>query len=256
MNSNTPVVQLDQISLRHGALEALRQVSLRIDAGERVALLGPSGAGKTSLLSIINTSVAPSSGTLHIFGQQPVDLTPHDRRTLRCRIATVHQGLHLPGSLRVIHNVNAGRLGEWSTRRALWSLARPRETEHARAALDELGIVEMLWRRTDTLSGGERQRVALARMMVQGADLVLADEPIANLDPARSRDVVAALVAAAQPADGSQRALVVSLHAIDLATEFFDRVIGLKGGRIAFDLPAKGVTDEIADDLYDFERER
>jgi phosphonate transport system ATP-binding protein len=254
--SITPVVELDQISLRHGAMDALCDVSLRIDAGERVALVGSSGAGKTSLLSIINTSVVSSAGTIHLFGQQPLDLTPHDRRALRRRIATVHQGLHLPGSLRVIHNVNAGRLGEWSTPRALWSLVRPRGTESARAALDQLGIADMLWRRTDTLSGGERQRVALARMMVQSADLVLADEPIASLDPARARDVVAALVAAAQPSDGSLRAVVVSLHAIDLATEFFDRVIGLRSGRVVFDLPATDVTDEIADDLYDLDRQR
>jgi phosphonate transport system ATP-binding protein len=246
------VVALDEVTVVRGTTRTLDSVSLRIDVGERVAVVGPSGAGKTTLLSLLNTSLSTSSGSVRLFGSDPVALSRAELRALRRRIATVYQGLHLPGALKVIHNVNAGRLGTWSTPGALRSLVRPTGIDAARQALDSLGIAHLLTRRTDSLSGGERQRVALARMIVQDADLVLADEPVASLDPARARDVIEALVAAAvSPA--APRALVVSLHAMELARQYFDRVIAMRSGRIYFDLPARDVTDATADELYRYD---
>jgi phosphonate transport system ATP-binding protein len=250
--SFSPCIQLDRVTLlrERGTRPALDGVSLSIDRGERVGLVGPSGAGKSTLLSLLNTSVAPTGGTVRLLGHNPAELHGRDRRALRAQIGTVHQDLHLAGPLRVIHNVNAGRLGEWSSLRSIASLVRPREIDRATAALESLGIADKLWRRTDELSGGERQRVGLARLIVQGAELVLADEPTASLDPARSREVLRLLT---DTSDNHGCTLLVSLHAFDLAVEHFDRLIGLRSGRVLFDLPAAAVTDDHARALYDLE---
>ncbi|CAN5735320.1 phosphonate ABC transporter ATP-binding protein [soil metagenome] len=240
-------VELSGVSVYHGAVAALDGVDLVVGAGERVALVGPSGAGKTTLLSLVGAATSPTSGRVTVFGSSPSELGRVERRALRRRIGMMYQQLPLPGSLRVVHNVNAGRIGQWSTWRAITSLVRPREVADVQRALDVLGIGDKLWRRTDELSGGERQRVALARLVVQGAELVLADEPTANLDPARARDVLGSMAAVA--ADGD-RTLLVSLHAFDLAVEFFDRVVGLRDGQVMFDLPAGEVTHAHADGLY------
>jgi phosphonate transport system ATP-binding protein len=220
-------------------------------------------------MSVANTSLRPSAGRVSMFGRSLAALSASERRELRRRLGVVDQRPALPGALRVVHNVNAGRLGQWSTRRALWSLLRPREVDGTRQALDLLGIGDKLWHRTDELSGGERQRVALARLLLQGAELVLADEPVANLDPARAGEVLALLCArpghdgggegdggdghGVRPAFGT---VVVSLHDVDLALGHFDRVLGLRHGRLLFDLPASEVTASMADRLYDLATDR
>ena len=168
-------------------------------------------------------------------------------RRLRARIGTIHQQLHLVDRLRVVHNVNAGRLGRWSRRRAWWSLLRPQGVEEVAQALERVGIGDKLEERTDRLSGGEQQRVALARVLVQDPAVVLADEPVSSLDPARGREVLELLcTVAATP----QRALLVSLHAPELATGFCDRVVGLRAGRVVFDVPAGQVTAAMTAELY------
>ena len=257
-------LSLRGVSLRYGTAPALDDVSLVVGRGERVALLGPSGAGKSSLMSVANTSLRPSAGTVSVFGRPLAALSAPERRELRRRLGVVDQRPALPGALRVVHNVNAGRLGQWSTRRALWSLLRPREVDEARRALDLLGIGDKLWRRTDELSGGERQRVALARLLLQGAELVLADEPVANLDPARADEVLALLCARPEhdgDGDGGDvrpvfGTVVVSIHDVGLALGYFDRVLGLRHGRLLFDLPASEVTASMADRLYDLATDR
>ncbi|MEO6317541.1 MAG: ATP-binding cassette domain-containing protein [Acidimicrobiales bacterium] len=247
-----PCLALDGVSLRFGSSTALDGVSLEVAQSERVALLGPSGAGKSSLLSLVNTSRPPSAGSVRLFGALLDDLTPKELRLVRRRLAVVHQLPVLPGSLRVVHNVNAGRLAHWSTWRSITSLARPRGVQDARNALDQLGVGDKLWSRTDELSGGERQRVALARLALQPADLIVADEPVASLDPARANRVLATLgstTSATSP--GQSPAVLVSLHDVDLARRHFDRVIGLRHGRIHFDARAEDISAAMVEDLYD-----
>jgi phosphonate transport system ATP-binding protein len=243
----TLVVSLRQVGVRYGARHALVDVNLDVAGGERVALVGQSGAGKTTLLRVCADVVAPSDGVATILGQRLHGLTERDARAVRRRVATIHQQLNLVGPLRTIHNVNAGRLGSWSTARALWSLLRPVEVGTARAALARLGIEDKLYERTDRLSGGEQQRVALARVLVQRPDLILADEPVSSLDPSRSDEVVSLLT---DIVAGNQRALIVSLHDFDLARRRCDRLVGLRQGRVVFDLPASQVTDQHGIDLY------
>jgi phosphonate transport system ATP-binding protein len=241
------VVSLQAVSLSFGANPALVGVDLQVGVGEHVALVGPSGAGKTSVLRLCNGTLSPSEGEVEVLGQRLANCTESQLRSVRRRVGTVYQQLNLVGPLRVVHNVNAGRLGTWSLPRALWSLVRPGEIDAARAALERVGIGGQLFTRTDRLSGGEQQRVALARVLIQAPDLIVADEPISSLDPARSSAVMELLTGVVA---GHRRTLIVSLHDFPVARQFCDRVVGIRAGRVVFDLPAREVTDRIGAELY------
>ncbi|MDQ6746574.1 MAG: phosphonate ABC transporter ATP-binding protein [Candidatus Dormibacteraeota bacterium] len=233
--------------VRYGTQHALRDVDLEVRAGERVALVGPSGAGKSTLLSLLNASARPSSGTVRLLGHELATIRPRQLRALQARIGTIHQQFALVGPLRVIHNVNAGRLAHWSFARAAWSLLRPQETSAARAALQRVGVADKLFERTDQLSGGQQQRVAIARVLVQDPTAILADEPISSLDPARGGEVMALL---RDLAVERQKTLVVSVHNFEYALSHCDRIIGLREGRVMFDLPADRVSPDDARALY------
>ncbi|MGI9601698.1 MAG: phosphonate ABC transporter ATP-binding protein [Acidimicrobiales bacterium] len=227
---------------------AVHNIDLTVSPGERVALVGPSGAGKSTILRVGNGLVHPTSGAAQVFGVDTSELDHRAHRPTRRRIGAVHQDFALVGSLRVAHNVAAGRLGRWSTVRALRTLVRPSDRDEIEAVLDDVGITEKLWDRTDTLSGGQQQRVAIARMLFQEPDLLLADEPVSSLDPGRSKAVLDVIVQACE-AD-PQRALLASIHDAPLALSHFSRLVGLHQGSIVFDRPAAGVTPDMLDQLY------
>jgi len=191
--TNPACVELTAVGVERGDAVVIDNVDLLIRAGECVGLVGPSGAGKSTLLATMNTSLAPAHGVLRLFGVDPWQAPTTERRWLRTRIGTVLQDLHLPGPLRVVHNVNAGHLGEWSTLKALRSLVRPVGLDQAHAALAGLGVEHLLWRRTDELSGGERQRVLIARALAQESPLVLLDEPTSALDLGHQQEVLTLL---------------------------------------------------------------
>ncbi len=238
---------LRSVRVDYGTHVALDGFDLEVRAGERVALVGPSGAGKTTILRLCTGSVRPTAGTVEVLGQNLDAAAPDQLRDLRRRVGTVYQQLNLVGPLRVVHNVNAGRLGSWGRGRALRSLLRPVQVDVVRDALEQVGIADKLSERTDRLSGGEQQRVALARVLVQDPALILADEPVSSLDPARAEEVMDLLGEVVVDRD---RTLLVSLHDFGLARRRCDRVVGVKGGRVAFDLPAADVTDELGVELY------
>lgn len=246
--SDPLAVDLRSVTVERDGVTALRAIDLAIRRGERVAVVGPSGAGKTTLFAVCNGTLKPTSGMATVLG---VDLhrRPQDRqREVRSRIGTVHQQLALVGPMRVIHNVNAGRLGRWTRRRALWSLVRPRGRRQVESALAEVGLDPSISRvRTDTLSVGQQQRVAIARVLVQEPELILADEPVSSLDPARAADVLALL---SRLAGERERTLVVSLHAYDLALAHFDRIVGLRDGVIRFDCAPSDISAAETADLY------
>lgn len=248
-----PALRLRGVTVAYGQRRALDGVDLQVRPGERVALVGPSGAGKSTLLALLTGAVAPTSGRLEVLGVDPARTPPAALRALRRRIGSVHQRLHLVGPLRVVHNVNAGRLGTWSAARALWSLVRPARVEEARRALARVGIAEHLHQRTDRLSGGEQQRVALARVLVQDPELVLADEPVSSLDPARAEEVMGLLTTLLDSGTGRARTLVVSLHDITLAVRHCDRVIGLRQGRVVLDVPSAALDAQSRQRLYALE---
>ncbi len=246
--SRGSAVWLEGVGVRYGDAWALRDVDLEVGVGQRVALVGPSGAGKSTLLSLLNGTVLPTLGTVRVLGQDPTALAGRQQRRFQRRIGSIHQQLQLVGPLRVVHNVNAGRLGEWSLARAALSLVAPRDVGAARAALDRVGIPDKLYQRLDRLSGGEQQRVALARVLVQSPEIILGDEPIASLDPARGREMLDLLRGLAVE---SGTTLVVSLHAFELALSHFERVVGLRHGRVLFDCRPADVTPAAARGLYE-----
>jgi len=232
----TAAFALRGVGVRHGEARTLQDVDLEVHRGEQVALIGPSGAGKTTLLALLNGLLTPSHGSAETLGYELARAPERRRRAVRARVGTVHQGLHLVDRLAVVHNVSAGRLGAWRLWRAALSLALPQEAEASRAALEHVHLADRLWERTDRLSGGERQRVAVARVLAQRPEVVLADEPTASLDRPRGREVLALL----RTAGGPDTTLVASLHDVELALEFFPRIVALLDGRVVFDgLPAQ-----------------
>ena len=246
----TPIFELENVGRRFGGLQALAEVNLRIYPGERVALVGPSGAGKSTLINLLNGSLLPSQGTLRVLSRDLARLSPRELRRVQRQVGTIYQQFHLVDNLRVIHNVNAGHLGNWSLPRAAFSLIWPLEVESAAQALTQVGIPEKLYERTDRLSGGQQQRVALARVLVQNPAAILADEPISNVDPERSRGIMDLL---RQLSIETGKTLVVSLHTIEFAYSHFQRVVGLRQGRVLFDAPPADVTPEMVERLYKLE---
>mgnify|MGYP002785314715 CR=1 FL=1 len=241
------VFELNQVSQAFGQFQALSGLTMTIRAGERVALVGPSGAGKSTLIQLLNGTFMPTDGEVWVFGQNLSRLSSRQLQRVQRQIGTIYQQFHLVDNLRVVHNVNAGHLGRWTLAKALLSLVFPQDVEIASRALAQVGIPEKLYERTDHLSGGQQQRVALARVLVQDPLAILADEPIASLDPERGREIVELLCRLCSERD---RTLVVSLHTPELAKQYCDRIIGLRHGQITFDLPASQVSAEQLDELY------
>ncbi len=243
--SHAPVIRLRGVACRFGQHQALSGVDLTVVAGERVAVLGASGAGKSTLLSLLNGSVPATEGSVEVFGEPLAGLSSGRLRALQRRIGTVSQRLDLIEQVRVLHNVNAGRLGSWSLPRAIGSLVWPRPDALITSALRRVGMEWALHERTERLSGGERQRVAVARLLVQSPDLILADEPVSSLDPTRAAETLELLRAPAE-----QATLLVSLHQPELAREHCTRAIGLRDGSLVFDVPVDELTDVLLSDLY------
>jgi len=239
--------QLRSVSCQFGSVLALKDCNLTIYPGERVALIGPSGAGKSTLLNLLNGSLATSTGEVWLLGQSAQRINPSALRRLQRCIGTVYQQHHLVGNLSVLHNVNAGHLGRWSLAKSLWSLIWPQEIKTAAQALNQVGIVEKLYARTDRLSGGQQQRVALARVLLQDPLAILADEPISSVDPERSREIMELLVSLNQ---SMGKTLVISLHDVEFAVRYCDRIVGLRQGQILFDAPTSAVTSDMMAELY------
>jgi phosphonate transport system ATP-binding protein len=241
------VYELDGIrKVFAGGAAALEDVSLTIGGGEHVAFIGPSGAGKTTLFRILNLTLRPTAGHLRFDGSDAAALSDVGLRQARTRIGTIYQQQNLVGRLRVVHNVLAGNLGRWSAVQALASLLLPRVAP-AERALAQVGIPEKLWARTDELSGGQQQRVAIARVLVQDPDVILADEPVSSVDPSLAASIVGLLLDLSATAE---KTLCMNLHSVELALAYFPRIVGIREGRVQFDLAPDKVTDELLAELY------
>lgn len=240
--------RLDAVGVVHpNGQRALAALSLAAAAGGRVAVIGPSGAGKTTLLRVLGAALRPAEGGLQVLGDDPWQLSAGALKALRGRIGTVHQAPPIAPRLRVVTAVLSGRLGRWSTARALRSLVHPSDIEGAHEVLARLGLEDRLFERCDRLSGGQLQRVGVARALYQRPDLLLADEPVSALDPTLADATLGALVAQAEATGAT---LVASLHAVDLALRWFPRIVGLRDGALAFDRPAAEVTPALLEALY------
>lgn len=246
-NKESPIFALKNVNKQFNKLPAIRGINLQVFLGEKVALVGSSGAGKSTLINLLNGTVRPSDGEVWVLGRNLASLKPRSRRQLQRQIGTIYQQFHLINNLQVIHNVNAGHLGRWSFWRAAFSLMFPLEVEKAASALAQVGIEEKLYERCDRLSGGQQQRVAIARVLVQDPVAILADEPIASLDPELRREIMQLL---GQMCEELGKTLVVSLHDLEMARRYCQRIIGLREGRVLFDCPAEAVSLEMVDELY------
>jgi phosphonate transport system ATP-binding protein len=240
-----------QLGLEHGnGFRALHGLNLSLVAGERVAIIGPSGAGKTSLIRLLGGALRPTNGRLELLGKNPWQQSAAELRQLRTRIGTIHQAPPIPPRLRVITAILAGRLGRWPTWKAILSLLYPVDIVGAQQTLARLDLADRLFDRCDRLSGGQLQRVGIARVLYQQPDLILADEPVSALDPTLADAAIAQIVAEAEQRGAT---VLASLHAVDLALKWFPRVIGLRSGQVAFDLPAAEISTEMLRDLYSSE---
>lgn len=239
---------------RQNAVLALAGLTFDVQKGERVALLGPSGAGKTTLFRLLNATLRPTSGNLRFDGRDLTAMSGSDLRATRRRIGTIYQQPHLVPALSAVDNALCGRLGSWSLMHTLRNIIRPSQGDNkqALAALESVGLTDKQNARADELSGGQQQRLTIARVLMQDPDVILADEPFASLDPALTETVGLLLM---NLVTNGKRTLVATMHDVELALHLFPRIIGIREGRIVFDKPAAKVDRESINALYAGEQE-
>ncbi len=241
------MLELDRLSRRFGDRVAVDALSLRIPDGAMVGVIGRSGAGKSTLLRLINRLAEPSGGRILHDGRDVTALHGAALRGWRAQTAMIFQQFNLVGRLDVLTNVLCGCLHHVPTARALLKLFTTAERAAAIEALDRLGLAQHAMARADTLSGGQQQRVAIARALLQRPAILLADEPIASLDPLNARTVMTAL------RDINRRdgiTVLCNLHTLDTARSFCDRIVGLAEGRVVFDGAPEALTAEMVGTIY------
>ena len=248
MNITLPRCSAQHPSASDRSLATLRELSLTVTSGDQLAVIGPSGAGKTTLLLMLACALKPSGGVLQINDSNPWVLSAKGLRQLRGQLFLAPQVPPLPPRQRVVTAVLAGRLPHESLRASIRSLFYPTDIALAELALAQFDIEGKLFERVDRLSGGERQRVGLARALASQAKLFLVDEPLSALDPTRAKQAIESLTTAARARGAT---LVTTLHHVEMALRHFPRIIGLRDGELAFDLPAAQVTPEHLHQLYD-----
>jgi phosphonate transport system ATP-binding protein len=241
---------VDGLTCRFGAKTAVDNASFSVERGRFVGVIGRSGAGKSTLLRMINRLENPTGGRVLFEGVDVTALQGHDLRRWRARSAMIFQQFNLVGRLDVLTNVLMGRLAGVPLWRSLLQLWPYDDKAIAISALEQFDMMPMAAQRADQLSGGQQQRVAIARALVQQPDIILADEPIASLDPRNTRIVMDALLRINKHFGIT---VICNLHSLDLARTYCDRLIGMSAGRIVFDGAPVALTDSIARELYDLE---
>ncbi|MBD8583086.1 phosphonate ABC transporter ATP-binding protein [Frigoribacterium sp. CFBP 13729] len=241
------VVSLEGITKRFGTTTALDSASLEVRRGEVVVLLGLSGSGKSTLLRHVDGLERPTSGTVHVLGREVTALSGRALRELRSEVGFIFQQFELVPSLTVLENVLTGSLAAVrGPRLGLWSYGRAARAE-ALARLERVGLLERAYQRADTLSGGQQQRVAIARALMQRPQVLLADEPVASLDP-ESSDQVMALIREIAVDEGLT--VICSLHQVDLALSWADRIVGLRHGAVVLDTETEGLSKAQVMEIY------
>ena len=226
---------------------ALTDFSLTVEAGELVVVLGGNGSGKTTLLRCVTRAVKPTAGEIWLGETNLCALEGEKLRRARLELAMIWQHASLVGRSTVLANVASGALGRHSTLRTVLAGMPTSELESARGHLTEVGLADLAEQRAGTLSGGQAQRVAIARALAQRPRVILADEPVASLDPEAAEEIMRLL---RRLAASERIAVLCVLHQVELAYSYADRVIGIRAGRLAFDLPRSEVSRETVHRLY------
>lgn len=227
--------------------KALNDINLYIEQGEFVAIIGLSGAGKSTLLRCINRMHEISSGELIVNGQNVKQLRGANVRKFRRNIGMIFQSFNLVTRSSVIKNVLVSLVPDLSPIRRLTGIFSKEQKLQALKALDKVGIVDKAYVRVDQLSGGQQQRVALARTLAQQPDIILADEPIASLDPVTSKIVMDDFKRINKETDIT---ILLNIHHVEIALEYAERIIGIRDGEVVYDGPTADVTDKILDEIY------
>ena len=238
---------VEGVHKRFGQSEVLKNISFEIAPGERVAVIGPSGAGKTTLFRLLSAVLQPTQGRVLALGHDTTRLRGRALRRLRRDIGVLYQSDNLIPQLRVVHNVLMGHLGHWSLPRAILSLIWPQDLPGAKAALGRVELADKLWSMPGELSGGQQQRVAMARLLIQKPQVMLADEPVSQLDIRLGREIIELLSSIAEAAGTT---LLVNLHTLELLHGHFERVIALKEGELFWQGTPGEITAELLRDLY------
>ena len=242
------MIEFRDVSVTYrGGVRALRDVDLTVDDGEFVVVVGLSGAGKSTLLRAMNGLVPATSGSITVDGTEVVGASATDLRAVRSRIGMIFQTFNLANRTTVVNNVLMGRLARvpaWRSTLGLWPAG---DREAAMVALERVGIVEKAYVRAADLSGGQQQRVGIARALAQEPSVMLADEPVAALDPVTSRQVMGDLQRINRDLGITT---LVNLHFLDLAREYGRRLVGLREGEVVFDGDIDDVTDATFREIY------
>jgi phosphonate transport system ATP-binding protein len=242
-----PAVRLHQGTKDFAETRALDAVDLTVPAGQMVAILGSSGSGKSTLLRTLNGLVVPTSGRVHVLGCDVTSARGQQIRKLRCGVGFIFQQFGLVGRLTVMENVLSGALGRIRFPRA-GVLAYPRQLRlDALAHLERVGLADRAFQRSDTLSGGQQQRVAIARTLMQNPTVLLADEPVASLDPETSASVMSLLLEICQE---KGLTVITSLHQVELARGWADRLVGMREGRLVLDGSPRDISEEALMGIY------
>jgi phosphonate transport system ATP-binding protein len=238
---------VSELTKQFGPVTAVNAVTFEIKEPQMVGIIGPSGAGKSTLLRMVNRLTEATQGNIHVNGREILKLKGQEKRRWQRDCAMIFQQFNLVPRLDVITNVLLGRLNGHSTLKSLFSIFGKQLVEEALEALDRLGIADQALQRAETLSGGQQQRVAIARALMQKPRMILADEPIASLDPLSAEKVMTAL---REIRDRDQLTVICNLHTLDTARTFCDRIIGMLKGRIVFDDEPSNLTTEAVREVY------
>ena len=242
------MIKFDKVNkIYPNGLHALKNISLEINQGEFVAIIGLSGAGKSTLLRTINRMHDISEGSLTVNGQEVNNLAGKDLRKFRRKVGMVFQSFNLVTRTTVINNVLTSRVPDMPLWKSIIGLYSKEDKVIALEALDKVGILDKAYVRADQLSGGQQQRVALARTLAQKPEIILADEPVAALDPITAKQVMDDFKKINKELNMS---VLINIHHVDLALKYADRVIGIKAGEIVYDGPSKNVDSEVLKQIY------
>lgn len=250
---SAPLLRLHDLGRAWAGRPALEHIDLSLHAGERVALIGPSGGGKSTLIKLMAGALRPSTGHIAVAGRDMAGFSWRELQAFRARCRVVEQHSLLVAQSTVHRNVVSGLLSGWSWPRVLLAALWPVGRERVRRVLQPLGLGELQWALAGELSGGQMQRVAIARALISEPDILLADEPTASLDPHTARTVTQLITDAAR---SRQMTLVFCTHWFDIVRRDCTRVIGLREGHVLFDLPPAEVTLAQLEQLYAGSNER
>ena len=244
---NLENINLDNINLSIGNKSILKDVNLNIEKNEKIALIGPSGSGKSQLLLIMALMNKPTNGIVKYNLIDPWKTKPSILKKIRKSYFFVPQNLPLPLKQKVVTSIQAGYITNWSLLKVILSLIYPFKYQEIQSVLDDLEIKDKLLEKVENLSGGEKQCISLARLFVSDANIMIADEPLNFLDPSKSKLILANILKYYKKNNST---LVCSLHQPIFAKKYFDRIIAIKDGRIFFDIPSRNLNKKLVNDLY------